>query len=92
MIEFSSPPVSLSLSGYMELAEIWEACSPCASFCVALGERFFSTGYKDVDSEVLPALKKKASEDVSPRVLPFYSILYWFSLEVCLSNIQDTTT
>ena len=83
MIEFFSPPISLNLSGYMELAEMWEACSPCAGFCVSLGERFFSLGYREVDANVLPALEAKASDGVIPRVLPSYAILYWFSLEVC---------
>ena len=83
MIEFASPPVSLTLTGYMELAEKWEACSPCAGFCISVGERFFQSGYKEVDSKVLPTLESN-STGVTPRVLPAYSILYWFSLEVCI--------
>ena len=82
MIEFASPPLSLNLTGYMELAELWEACSPCASYCVSVGEIFFSSGYQEVDSNILPTLEEKATEHVLPRVLPSYSILYWFSLEV----------
>lgn len=82
MIEFSSPSIGLNLSAYAELAELWEACSPCAGFCVALGEKFFSSGYREVDTNILPALEAKASSGVLPRVLPSYSILYWFSLEV----------
>ena len=85
MIEFSSPPISLTLAGYMELGQMWEECSPCAGFCVALGERFFSSGYKEVDLKVLPRLKAKAPDGVTPRVLLAYSMLYWFSLEVCLT-------
>ena len=41
MIEFHSPALSLSLTGYMEMAELWEQCSSCAGFAVSLGERFF---------------------------------------------------
>ena len=92
MIEFSSPPIALNLSGYMELAEKWEACSPCAGFCVAAGEKFFSSGYREVDTKVLPALEAKASSGVIPRVLPSYSILYWFSLQVCYTLLHVCVT
>lgn len=84
MIKFASPPLSLSLSEYMELSDQWESCSPCTGFCVALGKEFFSTGIQQVDEEILPTLRAKASADVLPRVLPTYSILYWFSSQVKL--------
>lgn len=83
MIEFSSPPLSLSLTEYMELAELWDGCCPCAGFCVSLGEKFFTSGVQEVDKEILPKLSAKAAAGVVPRVLPSYSILFWFSHQVC---------
>ena len=49
-----------------------------------LWERFFSTGVGEVDREILPKLAAKAEYGVIPRVLPSYSILYWFSNQVCI--------
>ena len=49
MIKFSLPALSLSISEYIELVELWENCSTCAGFCVYLGDLFFSNGIKDVD-------------------------------------------
>ena len=83
MIEFHSPALSLSLTGYMELAELWEQCSSCAGFAVSLGERFFSHGIREVDTEILPKFSAEAANGVIPRVLPSYSILFWFSRQVC---------
>lgn len=88
MIEFSSPPLSLSLTEYMELAELWDGCCPCAGFCVSLGEKFFSSGVQEIDKEVLPKLSAKAAAGVVPRVLPSYSILFWFSHQVCCTPIK----
>ena len=81
MIEFLSPPLSFSLT---ELAELWEGCTSCAGFAVSLGKRFFSSGIQEVDTEILPKLSSAAAVGVIPRVLPSYSILYWFSKQVCV--------
>ncbi len=56
MIRFSSPALSLTLSDYIKLAESWERCSACVGFCIALGERLFTTGLMDVDNTILPYL------------------------------------
>ena len=82
MMEFSPPALSLGLTDYMELAETWEGCTTCVGFCVSLGQKFFSSGIKEVDKTILPHLTALAGSDVHPRVLPSYSTLYWFSLQV----------
>jgi len=82
MVEFSQPALGLGLSEFVDLAEMWEGCNSCVGFCVSLGHKFFSSGIKEVDQTVLPHLSALAGSDVIPRVLPSYSILYWFSLQV----------
>ena len=82
MIEFISPPLSLTITEYMELVELWEKISSCAGFAISLGEKFFSEGVKMVDDEIMPNLTNLAGSGVIPRVLPLYSILYWFCLQV----------
>ncbi len=84
MINFCLPPISLSLSKYMEVVRMWDECSSCIGFCVSLGNTFISTGRKEVDDHILPALSEQAESNVSPRVLPSYAILYWFTLQVCI--------
>ena len=49
-----------------------------------LGETVFSTGIKDVDTEILPKLSALANNRDLPWVLPSYSILYWFSVTLLL--------
>lgn len=83
MIEFTLPALSMTLTEYMELTEQWESCSSCVGFCVSLGEEFFSSGVKEVDTEIMPNISSQAGPNVIPRVLPSYSILYWFARQVC---------
>lgn len=68
----------------MELVELWTACNCCAGFCVilSLGNRFFSQGLEQVDSEILPEFTTSAAEGISPRVLSSYAILFWCALQV----------
>ena len=82
MIEFRDPPLQVGLCTFMKLAQMWKACSSCAGYCIGLGEKFFSTGVKDVDEQVLPELSSNSAEGISPRVLPGYAILYWFAKQV----------
>lgn len=51
-------------------------------FCVSLGNIFFSTGMGEVDENILPHLSELAGSEVMPRVLPSYSMLYWFATKV----------
>ena len=83
MIEFSEPPIRLPLSDYMKLVELWKKAGSCAAFCIRLGNLFFTEGVNEVDNTIIPLLSNiKDSNTLSPRVLPSYSILYWFPLKV----------
>ena len=82
MIKFGLPAITLSMSKYMEIVKLWEECSSCIGFCISLGNEFISNGVKEVDSEILPMLTREAGGGVSPRVLPSYAMLYWFTLQV----------
>lgn len=95
MIEFLEPPVSLSLSDYMKIVELWKKAGSCAAFCIRLGHLFFTEGVTEVDDKIQPLLRNIINDPntLSPRVLPSYAILYWFALKVyCLhevcSNVQ----
>ena len=65
----------------MELVKLWDQCSSCVGFCISLGEKFFSIGYKEIDDE------SKADGSISPRVIPSYAILFWFVEQVLLSTV-----
>ena len=80
MIEFSVPPICLSLSDYMKLVELWKKAGSCAAFCICLGHLFFTEGVNEVDNTIIPLLSN--IKDSNTRVLPSYSILYWFALKV----------
>lgn len=82
MIEFTTPALSLSLSEYIELGELWENCLTCVGFCISLGEKFFIDGIREIDEIIRPNLSSHANSNVSPRVIPSYFILYWFCLQV----------
>ena len=82
MIEFSLPAISFTLNDYMELVELWESCGSCIGFCVSLGEKFFSAGIQEIDDDILPRISGQAGPGVVSRVLPSYSILYWYSTQV----------
>lgn len=82
MIEFALPARSLDLAEYVALGDMWEKCSSCVGFCVALGEKFFISGIEEVDKGILPAMRSIVGDKVTPRAVPYYSILYWFAKEV----------
>ena len=88
MIQFQDPPVGMPISQYMELVKIWKACSSCTGFCIKLGQLFFTEGVKNVDEAILPLFTTSAAKSISPRVLPSYAILYWFSLQVNMIHEQ----
>ena len=73
----------------MKLVELWKSAGSCTAFCIGLGHSFFSYGVTEVDNTILPLLKEMIQNStamslhtLSPRVLPSYAILYWFSLKV----------
>ena len=82
MIEFTLPARALNLAEYLAIVDLWDDCSSCVGFCVALGNRFFEKGIEEVDKDILPAMRSAVGDKVTPRVLPSYSILYWFAKEV----------
>ena len=67
---------------HIRLVELWEKCSPCARFCIGLGERFFNEGVAEVDGTLIPILQSKADKGISPGVIPSYARLYWFAQQV----------
>lgn len=85
MVKFRTPPVGMLLSEYMELSDLMQTCSSCSGFCISLGRKFFEEGIKEVDTRITPELSAALEDGVSPRVLPSYSILFWFALQVCYS-------
>ena len=82
MVEFMDPPLQITLAKYMEIVELCKACGSCAGFCVSLGKAFFHEGVEDVDERILPEFAASVAGHVSPRVLPSYSVLYWFANQV----------
>ena len=82
MIEFYPPSLSFTLSDYMELTDLWESCSSCVGFCISLGDQLFSSGIEEIDNLIRPTLLAKAGSEVISRVIPSYSILYWYCSRV----------
>ena len=66
MIEFSLPARSLDLAEYVALGDMWEECSSCVGFYVALGERFFKSGIEEVDTAILPTMRSIVGDKVTP--------------------------
>ena len=46
--------------------------------CIALGEKFFNSGVKDVDDIILPDISSRAAAGISSRVFPGYATLFRF--------------
>ena len=67
---------------HMELVELWEKSSSCVGFCIGLGDQFFSCGVHEVDEVLTPWLTSRADSGISPRVIPLYATLLWFTQKV----------
>ena len=81
LIEFFEPPISMSLGDYMKISDTMSEISSSAGFCVSLGKKFFSEGVHNIDEEIVPLLSE-SSYGIHPRLVPSYSMLYWFTLQV----------
>ena len=77
MVEFLNPPIGMSVYRSSKTLE-----NSCVYFCISLGKLFFSEGVREVDEEILPMFTAMVDKGISPRVLPSYGILLWFSLQV----------
>lgn len=84
MIPFKLPQLSMTLSEYMSIVALQRKAGSCAGFLIGLGKKFFDTGVSEVDNVILPQLSALAPASVNPRVMPSYSILVWFCLQVSL--------
>ena len=82
MVEFTEPPLQMTIAEYMGLVELWTACSSCAGLCISLGKKFFHQGVEEVDQMILPEFLSDVTGSISPRVVPSYSVLYWFAHQV----------
>lgn len=70
------------MTQYAELPELLQASSSAIGGMIGLGRKFVESGIREMDSELLPELRNLIGENIIPRVLPSYSILLWFTIEV----------
>ena len=68
MVEFTEPPLQMTIAEYMGLVELWTACSSCAGLCISLGKKFFHQGVEEVDQMILPEFLSDVAGSISPRV------------------------
>ena len=70
------------MTQYAELPELLQASSSAIGVMIGLGRKFVESGIREMDGELLPELRNLIGESTIPRVLPSYSILLWFTMEV----------
>lgn len=70
------------MTQYAELPKLLEASSSAIGSMIGLGKKFVESGIREMDDELLPELRNLIGENIIPRVLPSYSILLWFTMEV----------
>jgi hypothetical protein len=81
MIPFQLPQLSMSLAQYMEIVQARKEISSSIGFLISLGNKCFKSGTKEVDETIAPLLHN-CSSSVNPRVIPSYSKLMWFTIQV----------
>ena len=69
LIEFFEPPISMSLSDYMTIADTMAEISSSAGYCVSLGKKFFSEGVLEIDESIVPLLSD-STYGMHPRLVP----------------------
>jgi len=82
MIYFSPPSINVKMVDYMNLAELWNACSSCAGFCCALGNIFFEKGIQEIDTTISSTLQEWTPVSSTNRELQANAILFWFAKQV----------
>ena len=82
LLEFMGPALDIPMTQYAELPELLQASSSAIGGMIGLGRKFVESGIREMDSELLPELRNLIGENIIPRVLPSYSILLWFTMEV----------
>ena len=84
LIEFKHPRLQTSMKKFEELTKLMESLSSAAGFMISLGKKFTKEIVADLDSSILPELKKRLGENVLPRTFVGYGILIWFVKQVCM--------
>lgn len=82
MIPFKTPQLSMTLAQYMEVVQLQSKAGSCIAFLIGLGGNFFTSGIIEVDNILIPMLLKAAPSNVTLRVIPSYSMLLWFTIEI----------
>ena len=80
LIEFFEPPISLSLREYMAVSDTMSEISSSAGD----GKEFFAKGVGEIDQNIVPLF----SESGYGRLVPSYSMLYWFTLQVSKTTVR----
>ena len=81
-MNFSQPPLDIPMQQYLSLSESLKHLSSVCSAVISLGSKFFAEGVKEADERILPRLRQQIGDGTSPRILPSYAILLWFTEEV----------
>lgn len=82
IIGFDAPQVDPTMTEYTALPQLMKDSSKSIGFMISLGKRFVDCGIAEIDSMILPKLKKMLPRGVWPRIIPGYGSLLWFSYQV----------
>ncbi len=84
MIEFSQPRLDVSSPEFTQLPSLLKEASRAMGMVISLRKKLLDVGIKDTHEHLLPKLREAVGKDTMPRVIPSYTLLMWFTIEVLI--------
>lgn len=84
LIEFSDPPLDISVIDYVRLPLSLKKSSSAIGALISLGKKFVDSGISEIGKFLQVEVRKVLEGMAIPRVILSYATLLWFTIEVCL--------
>lgn len=82
LIEFSNPPLDVSVTDFEHLPELLKQSSSAIGAVISLRKRFLESGISEIGNILQPEVRKLLGGMAIPRVIVSYASLLWFTMQV----------
>ncbi len=76
---------------YRGLPPLLERVSSAVGRVIRLGKVFVEEGIQEMEEVIKPEVVDLLGHKAIPRVIPSYTILMWFTFEVCINLSEEVT-
>lgn len=74
--------MDIAMTDYQKFPMLLKESAKAVGAVIGMGKKFVTLGVKEIDNKLVPMLRDLIGKNTIPRVLPSYSMLLWFTIEV----------